>query len=81
MRPLPQKNRTKPDFVMLWHEGITGRTAQDVASAYIKCIERDGGSVIEFWADNCSGQNKNWVLYTALVYVVNSEWGPEAVSI
>ena len=37
--------------------------------------------MIEFWADNCSGQNKNWVLYTALVYVVNLEWGPEAVSI
>ena len=24
-----------------------------------------------FWADNCSGQNKNWFLYTALVNEVN----------
>ncbi|ESP02099.1 hypothetical protein LOTGIDRAFT_157248 [Lottia gigantea] len=27
------------DFVVLWHEGIAGRLATDVASAFIKCIK------------------------------------------
>ena len=25
-----------------------------------------------FWTDNCSAQNKNWTLYTALVYYINN---------
>ena len=27
---------------------------------------------IIFWADNCTGQLKNWTLYSALVYEVNN---------
>ena len=34
-----------------------------------------------FWADNCTAQNKNWTLYTALVWCVNQEWGPVAITI
>ena len=69
------------DFVVLWHEGTNGRLAADVASAYIKCITLAGKDRIVFWADNCSGQNKNWVLYTALTWCVNQEWGPKSVTI
>ena len=29
--------------------------------------------------DNCSGQNKNWVLFTALVQIVNQVFGPERI--
>lgn len=25
-----------------------------------------------FWADNCTGQNKNWILFTALVCILNN---------
>jgi len=34
--------------------------------------ERDAANFI-FWADNCMGQNKNWVLFTALISTLNSK--------
>jgi len=71
----------KRDYVILWHEGIAGRLAANVASSFIKCIILDSSPRITFWADNCSGQNKNWTLYTALVQCVNAEWGPDEVVI
>ena len=57
----------KPTKV-LWHEAIQGRSAEDVASTFIFFLQqnRDINNFV-FWADNCSGQNKNWFLYTALV--------------
>ena len=27
-----------PDLLVLWHEGIAGRNANHVASAYVKCV-------------------------------------------
>ena len=61
----------KPTGV-LWHEAIKGRSAEDVASTFIFFLRqnRDINNFV-FWADNCSGQNKNWFLYTALVNEVN----------
>ena len=32
------------------------------------------------WADNCSGQNKNWFQFTALVQCINT-WGPRVVEL
>ena len=46
----------EPDYVVLWHEGKSGRLAQDVASAYIKCITRDASPNLLFWVDNCGGK-------------------------
>ena len=56
---------------IIWHEAIMGRADEDVTSSYIKFIMRDAKKFL-FWVDNCSAQNKNWTLYTALCYVVNS---------
>ena len=62
-----------PTYCVLWHEGISGRKDKDVSSTYLKVLQavRDVKNVV-FWTDNCSGQNKCWVLYHALVYAVNS---------
>ena len=61
----------KPTGV-LWHEPIKGRFAEDIASSFI-FFSRQNRDInnFAFWADNCSGQNKNWFLYTALVNEVN----------
>ena len=69
-------NPNQPDFAVLWHEAISGRNAEDVASFYLKIIERSGAPEITFWTDNCSGRNKNWFLFTALAQCVNQGWGP-----
>ena len=57
---------------VLWHEGVKGRSASDVASTNIRFIRsnRDVKHFV-FWVDNCSGQNKNWYLFTALANEVN----------
>ena len=34
-----------------------------------------------FWADNCTAQNKNWLLYTALCAEVNRKSGPDTINI
>ena len=59
---------------VLWHEGIRGRSAADVASTFVIFIRknRDTKDFI-FWLDNCPAQNENWYLYTALLNEVNSE--------
>ena len=69
------------DFVMLWHEGIAGRVAANVASSFIKCINTAASAYVTLWADNCAAQNKNWTLFTALSWCVNQEWGPEKVTL
>lgn len=67
------------DFVILWHEAISGRLGVDVASTYIKCVNLCETDIVIFWADNCTGQNKNWALYTVLCWCVNQNWGPQSI--
>ena len=61
---------------VLWHEGISGRTAEDVASVFISFLRtvQDVKS-ITIWLDNCSAQGKNWWFFTALAAEVNSPDG------
>lgn len=63
----------KPATAMLWHEGESGRKAHDVATAYVLFIKtycRDYKTVF-FYADNCNAQNKNKILYSALLRLIN----------
>ena len=69
------KTNVKPHGY-LWHEGIQGRNDEDVASAIIKFLNesvfRDCKHVT-ILCDNCSGQNKNWMLFSSLVHLMCSE--------
>jgi hypothetical protein len=40
------------DYVCLWHEAIRGRSACDVASAYVQCLVHCQAANVIFWADN-----------------------------
>ena len=77
-----EKQKSQPVIAVVWHEGISGRNAEDVASAYIAAIDsyRDCRDII-IWADNCSGQNKNWSLYTCLTTRVNQTDTLDSVTI
>jgi len=61
------------NFVVIWHEAISGRKGSDIASTfwYFLLANRDAKKII-IWLDNCAGQNKNWILYSMLVKAVNS---------
>lgn len=58
---------------ILWHEATAGRRAEDIASAFLKFLElnRDIDHII-LWLDNCSGQNKNNILFSAILCYINS---------
>src|SRR5258705_4286135 len=66
-------DRRKAHYCMLWHEAESGRSAHDIASAFLKFLHqiRDHEKVI-LWLDNCSAQNKNYVIFSALMAAVNS---------
>jgi hypothetical protein len=54
---------------VLWYEAVADRKAENIADSILSIMreERDAKNFI-FWADNnCTGQNKNWVLFTALI--------------
>ena len=68
------------DYTVMWHEGISGRKACDVASAYTKFFTEANTKFPILWADNCAGQNKNWVLYSSFAQIVNADWGPEEIT-
>lgn len=58
---------------VLWHEAWAGRDANNIVDALATLLEkqRDLQHLI-IWCDNCTSQNKNWILYTALVTLVKS---------
>jgi len=70
----------RPIVSVLWHEALSGRNAEDLASVFIKFMQylRDVRHFI-FYVDNCGAQNKNWTLFTALTAVVNFDSGPDSV--
>lgn len=71
--PVGKKTNKKP-FACVWHEGITGRSKEDIVSTFYAFFlqYRDSPRII-LWLDNCSSQNKNWCFLTFLIYVVNSD--------
>lgn len=73
--PLGGKRNGKATGV-IWHEGIRGRTGQDVASVFVTFLRKqEEAKYVTIWLDNCSAQGKNWWLYTALVQEVNRSYG------
>ena len=69
----PLGGGTESPHGIIWNESMTGRCDEDVTSTYMKLIadcKRDD-KFFTFSVDNCSAQNKNWTLYTALYQVVN----------
>uniref|UniRef100_UPI00358ECCF5 dynein axonemal heavy chain 8 n=1 Tax=Myxine glutinosa TaxID=7769 RepID=UPI00358ECCF5 len=79
-----QAGRNRQPIGVVWHEGIACRQAEDVVSAYDKLIHDRAYRDCEnftFWVDNCSAQNKNWVLFTGMVLMVNEDGGPNTVTL
>ncbi|XP_045771874.1 uncharacterized protein LOC123871886 [Maniola jurtina] len=67
----PGKN--KQAACVVWHEGESGRKAHNVATTYVYFLRkycRDVKSVT-FFLDNCNSQNKNKLLFSALVRIIN----------
>ena len=73
--PLGGSKNGKP-IGKLWHDGISGRNAEDVASVFLTYLRKfENIDETTIWLDNCSAQAKNWWLFTCLVYEVNRRNG------
>ena len=83
--PLGSKTKQRPVVSAVWHEAVSGRSAEDLASVYLTVIRSDHFRDVTdfiFYADNCSAQNKNWTLFTALTAEVNRDaTGPKTVTL
>ncbi|XP_072022749.1 LOW QUALITY PROTEIN: uncharacterized protein [Amphiura filiformis] len=69
----------QPAIGVIWNESQSGRNAEDVACTFMKFPNvRDKKRVI-MYMDNCSAQNKNWTIFTAMVDEVNRPGGQEEI--
>ncbi|CAK1588934.1 unnamed protein product [Parnassius mnemosyne] len=54
-------------------EAQAGREASDIMNAIYAFIQANRDMEhLYIWADNCTAQNKNWTLYTAMIIIVNN---------
>ncbi|KAG5883709.1 hypothetical protein JTB14_012415 [Gonioctena quinquepunctata] len=68
-----KKKSSFKNYCSMWHEGLAGRDGNHIVDAIFRVFEEER-DVKEFiiWSDNCTGQNKNWILYTSLVWLRRS---------
>lgn len=64
----------QPSFCLLWHEGESGRNAFNIATTYVLFLKKYCQDVekVTFFVDNCNAQNKNKILYSALLRYINN---------
>lgn len=71
--PLGKITTEKRPMAVLWHEAIAGRKKEQIISGfYAFLLQNRDVKNIRFFLDNCSAQNKNWCLFSALIYIINS---------
>lgn len=72
--PIVEYSKNARTTSLVWHEGLAGRKCEEISSMYVKAliVDRDYKEIIYFM-DNCSSQNKNWSIITAMTKLINSE--------
>ena len=67
--PTGKAHKLKP-LAVIWHEATAGRKREDIVSTFYAFFlqHRDIGHIV-IWLDNCTAQNKNWCLFTFLVWL------------
>ena len=82
--PVGKISKRFPATGVIWHEGLSGRNDEYVASSYAKILELpqfNNFTSWVFWVDNCSGQNKCWTLFTMFVQMLNGDNSIEKVTL
>nr|CAI5834258.1 unnamed protein product [Callosobruchus analis] len=59
--------------MFLWHEGFSGRGANEIASCLIRFLNSGftNKKTLVPWCDNCGGQNKNKFILFTLIFLVS----------
>jgi hypothetical protein len=72
--PLGQSKNNVVPFAAIWHEGIAGRKAENIISAFHAFfVTHRHLKKLTIFLDNCAPQNKNWMFLSYLVFLVNSD--------
>lgn len=67
------KNQKENPLAVLWHKAVARRKKEELVSTFHHFFLSVRDSIkITLWLDNCSSQNKNWTLFSFLVYIINS---------
>ena len=77
--PLGQQAEKKnPQQVRSLARASSGISAMDATSAFVKAVRDKAADAkdITIRCDNCSGQNKNWILFTSMVRLLNDNSVP-----
>lgn len=63
---------TNAAYMNIWHEGISGRGGNEIASCVLKLFLNrvTAKKVLTMWSDNCCGQNKNKMILMLWIYLV-----------
>lgn len=63
---------TNDAYMCLWHEGITGRGGNEIASCVLEVFSSGATNKkkIIMWSDNCAGQNKNRMIIPLWIYLI-----------
>jgi len=70
---VPLGKSTRKPLAVIWHEAISGRKQEDIISTFHAFFEENRNfEEIDIWLDNCASQNKNWLFFSYLVYIINS---------
>lgn len=71
--PVKQYLTSARTLSMVWHEALAGRKCEEITSLYVQALlkDRDYDKIVYFM-DNCSSQNKNWSIISAMVNLINS---------
>ena len=78
---------SKKGYGAIWHEGLSGRGSNDIASAVIKILNAIADDHSEdprlkhiiLWSDSCVPQNQNRVFSTALKYFLTQHQEVESI--
>lgn len=64
-------------------ESFNWQKCPEIASTNYNVVSNANAKIYTFniWADNCSAQNKNWVLMLTFMILVNEEYGPTRVTV
>lgn len=70
---------TNKGNMFLWHEGMSGRVANEIASCILKAVKNKltGKDKLTVWSDNCAGQNKNKMLLFLWIYLITNGYFQE----
>lgn len=75
---------TKECTCFTWHEGVSKRGSNEIATTVYKALQnydRAGVKKVNLFCNGCSGQNKNSIIATIILYVVNTATNIESISL